>query len=366
MRLNKSNVSAICLPVFKIVAIFLILFSVFSYVVSLILGPILFYGTTDGLTTAAREIRDIPLSIFMVIPIQIPFRTNMGTLFGGIWLVFVLCIIAACYSRKGFMKSVKNLLTAPILSAKTNFLILMPLVATSLLSASLLIQKFQETQGVQTGSLTFPPQTSQYVILINLALAPINEELAFRITSIGFPLGLFLLYHYRSGSGISGIGNRLKFLVTVMLSPERAKAALGYKNVTELGLVRGISILEWILILVTSVAFGLAHFLLGGGWEAGKVSTALLAGLVFGIMFVAYGAYAAILLHWFFDYYFTIVNLAESTYGGIFRAFSTLVDVTNIIGGPIVLVILLLLWAVKCADYLSKRAVGLSQHSDTI
>jgi hypothetical protein len=150
-----------------------------------------------------------------------------------------------------------------------------------------------------------------------------------------------------------------------MLSPERAKSELGCRTVSEHGFLHGIGPLEWILILATSVAFGLAHYLSGGGWEAGKVSTAFLAGFVFALMFVAYGAYATILLHWFFDYYFTVVNMAETTYGGLFHIFSTVVDVTNIIGGYTVLFVLLLIWAVKFGDYMSKRAVGLSKQSTT-
>lgn len=146
-----------------------------------------------------------------------------------------------------------------------------------------------------------------------------------------------------------------------MVSPEHAKAMVGYRNVAERGYLRGISLLEWILILITSIAFGLAHYLLGGGWEIGKVSTALLAGLVFGIMFVAYGAYASILLHWYFDYFFTIVSLAESTYGGFFHVFSNTIEISNVIGGQIVLVIILIVWALRTASYMSNRAVGINE-----
>ncbi len=348
-------------PIMRIAAGFLIGSSVIIYLISLALGPALFYYTSDGLKVAARGIQELPLEIFMAFPISIPIHTNMGNLFGVMWLIFILCIVAAWCSRGGFVKSFRNILNEPILSAKVNFLFIMPLVASSLLYASILIQQFQATQGVQTGNLTFPPQTSPYVILINLAYAPINEELAFRITSIGIPLAIFLLYVYRKDRKVGGVTNRLKFLLITMASPEHAKAMLGYKNVTERGYLRGISALEWILILITSIGFGLAHFLLGGGWEIGKVSTALLAGLVFGIMFVTYGAYAAILLHWYFDYFFTIVNLAETTYGGFFHLFSNTIELTNLIGGQIVLVVLLIVWAFRAASYLSNRAIGLSE-----
>lgn len=361
MPFTKSNLSIFATVVFKLLAIVLILFSVFTYAVSLLLGPILFYYTSDGLRIAGRVIREIPLSIFMAVPFSIPFPTDAGTLFGAIWLIFILCFFAAWFSRNGFVKSVKSLLKAPLLTAKTNYLLIMPLIATSLLYANVLIQRFQETQGVQTGTLTFPPATSQYIILLQLAFAPINEELAFRITSIGVPLGLFLLYRYRNDEKVTGIGNRIKLIVMTMLSPEHAKASLGYRTVSERGFTHGISLLEWLLILGTSLVFGLAHFLLGGGWEAGKVSTAFLAGLVFGVMYVGYGAYASILLHWFFDYYFTIMDLAETTYGGFLHPFSTIINLTNLVGGQIVLVILLLIWASRCGNYLSKRVVGLTE-----
>jgi len=291
----------------------------------------------------------------MAIPVNVPIHSNMGDLFAAIWMIFVLCMFAAWYSRGGLAKNVGDVLKRPMLSAKTNFLYLMPLVASALLFSSILIQQYQATQGVQTGSLNFPPQTSPYVILINLAYAPVNEELAFRITSIGIPLGLFLLYLYRANPRFTSLGNRFKFLLIAMANPNYAKQSLGYKNVIDNGFLGGISAIEWLLILVTSVAFGLAHYLLGGGWEVGKISTALLAGLVFGIMFVTYGAYAAILLHWYFDYYFTVISLADSTYGGAFHILSSLTEVTNYVGGGIVLVLLLLIWAYHLGNYLVDR-----------
>ena len=358
---NAKTAQEHATTILRIAAAFLIICSVLSYLIAMGLGPTLFYYTSDGLKIATRGIRELPLELFAVLSLPIPIHTNMGNLFGIIWLIFVLCFVAAWCSRGGFLKHLRNVLKEPVLSGKANFLFVMPLIGSSLLYASLLIQQFQATQGVQTGNLAFPPQTSPYIILINLAYAPINEELAFRITSIGVPVAIFLLYLYRKDKKLAGVTNRLKFVLITMASPEHAKSMLGYKNVSERGYLRGISALEWILILITSTAFGLAHYLLGGGWEIGKVSTALLAGLVFGVMFVAYGAYAAILLHWYFDYFFTIVSLAESTYGGFFHAFSNATDVINLIGGQTVLVVLLLIWALRAGSYLSKRAVGFEE-----
>jgi membrane protease YdiL (CAAX protease family) len=126
-------------------------------------------------------------------------------------------------------------------------------------------------------------------------------------------------------------------------------------------MIHGISVLEWALIIVSSIMFGAAHFLAGSGWDIGKVSTAALAGFVFAIMYVSYGAYADILLHWYFDYYFTVLDMASTTYGGAFNAFATVTEGVNVIAGPIVLVVFLLISALRLGDYLTWKALGTSK-----
>ncbi len=348
----------------KSVVLILVVFSFVTYLATLILGPVLFYSTSDGLKVAARSIHAIPLEVFMALPVDVPIRVTMGALFGGLVIIFCLCVAFAWKDRGGFISSLKGAVTNPISFAKTNFLFMMPMAATALLYASVIIDQFQQSEGVKTGSLSFPPQTSPYVILINLAFAPVNEEIAFRITSIGIPVGLFLIFLYRHDPKVSSAKQRFKVLLLSMLSPEQAKARLGHSNVETKGIFRGISPFEWLLILATSIAFGAAHYLLGGGWQIGKISTAFLAGFVFALMFVSYGAYAAILMHWFFDYYFTVLDLADSTYGGIFHSFANVVELTNLVAGAIIVVVILLYWAVKLADYLTLRASGMNFRSE--
>ncbi len=342
----------------KWISLLLAIFFAVSYLISLALGPVLFFSTTDGLSVAARHVHEIPVDIFMAITLPMPLGVSYGALFAGLWIAFVICIIFAGLSRGGFVRSAKEVLEKSLSLAKANFLIIMPLVGAGLLYTTVLIAQFQETQGVQTGNLNFPPATSPYVILLNLAFASVREEFAFRITTIGIPLAIFLLYAYRSDAKVSGLWNKAKLILLSMASPERSKSTLGYKNVGANGFLRGISPLEWSLILLTAVAFGLAHYLLGGGWQAGKISTAFLAGLVFGIMYVVYGAYASILLHWFFNYYFTVLDMAGSAFGGAFQGFSNLVELSNLVLGAVVLVVFLLLSAFRIGDYLSGKATG--------
>ena len=343
-------------------ALVLVVLSTISYLVSLALGPILFFSTSDGLTVAARPIHQLPIDVFTVIEIPIPvFGVSLGALFAAIWGAFVLCFILAWLSRGGFLKSIREALTKPFAMARTNFLFLMPMLATGLLYATVIIEEFQATQGVQTGNLNFPPATSPYLILLNLAFAPLSEELGFRITSIGLPLGLVLAFIvFRSNPSIAGPVNKIKLVLLAMVSPEAAKRKLGYRSVSTDGLLHGITLLEWVLILVTAFAFGSAHLLLGGGWEIGKVTTAFLAGLVFGIAYVAYGAYASILLHWFFDYYFTVLDMGGSTYGSAMTLFSNLTEGLTLGAGLVVLVVFLIWTALRISNWLTLRATGMT------
>jgi hypothetical protein len=345
----------------RVVALIFAFFSVLTYVMSLVLGPILFYSTPDGLSVAAHHLHELPVDIFMgVYTAPIPLGVSYGVLFAGMWVIFVLCFALAGLSEGGFYKSFKEVLSKPIALAKTNFLYMMPLVASGLLYATVLITQIQETQGVKTGSLNFPPKTSPYVILLNLAFAPLNEEFAFRITTIGIPLAILLLIRYRSDPKLASIKSRVGLFFLTMFSPELAKSKMGYRNVATNGLLHGISLLEWVLILLSSFVFGAAHFLLGGGWEIGKVSTAFLAGFVFAIMYVSYGAYADILLHWFFNYHFTVLDMASTAYGSTLSGLVNIAEGWSIIGGVIIVIVVVLTSAVTISDHLTKRAAGLN------
>ncbi len=103
---------------------------------------------------------------------------------------------------------------------------------------------------------------------------------------------------------------KLRILILAPLFPERAKGQVGVKTVRDYGLKQGISLGEWIALLCTSIVFGLVHYLFSGGWGVGKVTSASMAGLVLGLTYLVYGFQAPILLHWFFNYYFTAFEVA--------------------------------------------------------
>jgi len=141
------------------------------------------------------------------------------------------------------------------------------------------------------------------------------EEISFRISTIGiFLIAYLFLVGGKKLATLSG-GQALKVALLIPLYPDKAKKLLGVKTVSEFGL-KGISLGEWIMVIITSLVFGLVHYIFG--WGPGKITTATLDGFAFGLAYLFYGIQAPILLHWFFNYYWYGFSLALDVYPNSF------------------------------------------------
>ena len=157
-------------------------------------------------------------------------------------------------------------------------------------------------------------------MLYTLTYSPILEEVMFRISTLGLLVSLRVLW---SGTWT------IRLVPLSFLSPERAKAMAGLPRISEKGW-RGLHWTEWLLLAITSLVFGLAHLLAGGGWQVGKVVTATISGLALGISFLTYGAYAPILLHWFFNFYFETFVLGADLLHGAFQTIGEIVSLVTL------------------------------------
>ncbi|MGC8849373.1 MAG: CPBP family glutamic-type intramembrane protease, partial [Candidatus Bathyarchaeia archaeon] len=119
------------------------------------------------------------------------------------------------------------------------------------------------------------------------------------LTPIGTATALYLLRYGKPRNALLST-----------LWPDRGKKALGLPTIQEDGL-KGVSKPEWVAVAVSSAFFGLAHYMAGGGWDVGKVSSAALAGTALAFIYLWMGIHASILLHWFFNYYSYIWDVAK-------------------------------------------------------
>lgn len=274
-----------------------------------------------------------------------PVSVTLSLLAFACIFIFVICFAAGFRSRDGFLPSLKRLAKVGRITSSSNWLVSMPLISSGLIIVVLIVTFVLSQVGIPPGSLCDPSINkcpTQAQLFAGLAYAPIGEEIAYRIiTPLALVIPLRILL--RNISKPLSLSSLLRFLSVVglsLLSPERAKEKMGYLTVSRNGW-RGFHWLEWIFIVISSVLFGLAHVESGGGtnWGAGKVVTAAISGFVIAIVYVAYGAYAAILFHWFFDFYFEVAIVGGSTFGGLFSLLPYVFSLTALIVGALSLLV---------------------------
>src|SRR6267143_3063219 len=326
-------------------------FSVLTYILAI--------GLSIGLVTYpqfAEQLQSTRVHFFtgafFIYPILTPVPVDLLLLTDTCIIIYAACFIVAFSSKDGFLTGLQHLRQLSRVSFKSSWLVAMPLVSSALLLLVLVTSIVLSQAGVSSGQLCTPPNThlpnpcpSQAVLYASLTYAPISEEIAFRITTLGVLVSLMTIWKNRSIESESR--PRISSLIVAsFLSPESAKAKVGLPTITANGR-HGIHWSEWILLLTTSSFFGIAHVLSGGtDWGVGKAVTAAISGFALGVVYLGYGAYAAILLHWFFDFYFETFTVGADVFGGALATLPGLVSLASLIVG-IVSILVALAWLVR-------------------
>lgn len=286
-----------------------------TYVLALGTSVVLLISTSVGKDLLGSQAR-LVLGAFLVLPISTPVTFNSFGGFLGILAIYLACFAIALKTRGGFLQNLREL--ARGLNRKIpSWLVVMPLGSSALLIVVIAITEIQDLLGVPTGNLSFPPSYSLGQQFYALAYSPLVEELTFRITALGLLVALRVAWLRPQTPTLELPKRTVRLLLLSFFFPDRAKTEAGLPNIISNGW-RGIHSSEWILLMMTSAIFGLAHILTNSGWQVGKVLTAALSGFALGLAYLAYGAYASILLHWFFNFYFEVYNLSRTLLGGVF------------------------------------------------
>lgn len=302
----RPIVGLLCLLALAVTAL-----AIVTYAVSMIAGLGLFYYTSEGVELGARRLEGIPVFI-LTIGFLVPLQPSVAEVFAGLWVIYAVCFAAAWYDFGRYHRTTKRDFWRPLAFSRINYLRALPLIGAGLLFAVLVLHAVQESQGVGTGGITF---RSPIEAVFNLAYSPVQEEIAFRIIPLGFAAALMVIM---TGSKVAQ-QSFARIILLSFLSPQRAREAAGLPTIASAGWRKGVSWLEWTLAVAIAVYFGLAHYLAGGGWEFGKVTTAALSGVVLALVYFTHGAYAPILLHWFFNYYFYTIDVAAQAFPALAR-----------------------------------------------
>lgn len=222
--------------------------------------------------------------------VPLPSYVGLGDIFVTCWTIsLVLFAISAVGPARTFAGSLSAILArghddgdgAYMAQAIRWFAIL---VVTSLAIAAL-----QEQFGV---SITPPDAHNELIRFVGVTVAPILEEVGFRVILIGIPL--YLAYSHKA---------RLAHFASSLWHP--------YRNLHIYSMRRAI-----LLVVAVSILFGLAHVLTDNSWSAGKVLQAVAAGMIIGWVYVRYGLAPAILVHWatnyfLFSYAYMVADLGD-------------------------------------------------------
>jgi hypothetical protein len=296
-----------------------------SYLLSMFVGLALFF-TPAGIEFGLGS--NVPLFYFLVL-----------------WVIFVLCFVAAWKMRKSFREVVSKAFRSPFLKLFDNWLLAMPIIASTLLFIVSSIIDLQNLVNVPTGGLPVPVTDAEtFALYLDLTRAPVIEELAFRVIPLGIiVLSRLLLVQGNDGGRVKSVKQKLKLFLFSFLFPDKAKGLVGAENVETRGIVKGIGKEEWLILLFTSVIFAVAHILSGIGWQFGKVTSSFVQGFVFSLVFLAYGVQAGILLHWFFNYYFYTFELGNY-YLSLNVGFFSWIEPLTLFIGAVFSIIFIFLW----------------------
>jgi len=274
--------------------------AVFTYGLAIVIGFATVVATELGSQLLSLN-RHLPVEAFLLI-IPTPLPVNLLVLVFVCLLVFCICFIVAADEKGGFLFGLKQLSRGSRPSTVPNWLVVMPLVSSTLLIIVLVLTEIQSTAGLPTGSLN---NQSPALLFADLTYSPIAEEIGFRVTALGLALGLISIVRIflkpREATAPKMI-NPIRLLLLTMIFPDYAKGKAGLPTIATHGW-RGIHWADWLAVIGVSTIFGLDHYTSGSGWGPGKVLTAGLSGFVLALTYMAYGPYADILLHWFFNFY---------------------------------------------------------------
>ena len=197
-------------------------------------------------------------------------------------------------------------------------LIIFPIVLWGTVALSLI----QQAGGISTGSL---PTIDPLLEFVELAIAPLREEIGFRVIPIGVVALIVIAANGRIRDGILALWHPSRYLKKND-TPEQYKRHL---------------YLMYAMIAVSAVLFGLAHVLLGAGWGPGKIASAAAAGVALGALYYLYGLPSAILLHWSIDYFLSTFSFNNATLLNIGN-FVSLYTLFLAAVGSIVMIVLLI------------------------
>ena len=229
-------------------------------------------------------ILSFPIGLYTVFITDLGRYSSIRGLFIIFWFIYLVLFVKAIRGpRLPLNRIPRTALNYELKSIFNNTLSTLAVTFSALLLITTFIELLQKSVGVETGSLHEIDPSFPILLFISTTIAPIEEEIIFRVATIGIVVILLLFIR----------GNHFNPF-RVLWHPA--------KHVSELGKRADMKII-YFAIIISGALFGFAHIAFGAGWEIGKVTTSSLAGIILGLIYFFYGFPGAVLLHWSFNYF---------------------------------------------------------------
>ena len=300
----------------NLIVILLALIILTAYAVDMVVGADYALKITFSQSnfTETPFIHYLPLYLFTIplyMPIPIPITLSQLAL---TFIVVYIILLALAISRK---ENILNTIRSGVLSDNDGLSFITYMSISLLLIV--IVQSLQERYGVSTGGLHAP---NEYIRYVSALIAPLLEEIGFRLTLIGvFSILIYLVIYFRHMS--------IRGVIVSLWRP--------YDMCNEYIKSRRCMNSLYILVILSGAAFGLAHYLSGGGWEIGKVSTATIAGITLGYLYVRHGFHSAVLGHAYYNVFLLSMYYIERASSGMWVILIELIYFLTMLQGVIAL-----------------------------
>ena len=218
------------------------------------------------------------LSIFLAgIGLEAPINFELGDGFVVIWCTFLIIFTIAIFGPKNnFVSVLQSMITEGKYRIQDSYIVVAIKWFSILVIVSAGIMGVQELFGI---SVEQPEAANHLIQFFDISLAPIIEEIGFRVILIGIPL--FVLYSH---------GPSLKLLGKSLWWP--------WKNLQNVSTKKALTI-----IVLVGILFGAAHIFSDESWSNGKLAQAVASGIIIGWVYYRYGLAPALLVHWATNYF---------------------------------------------------------------
>ena len=218
------------------------------------------------------------LSLFLAgIGFEAPIEFELGDGFVIVWCTFLIIFTVAIFGPKtNFVSVLQSMMSEGKYRIQDSYIVATIKWFSILVIVSTGIIGVQELFGI---SVEQPEAPNQLIQFFDISLAPIIEEIGFRVILIGVPL--FALYTHRSS---------LKLFGKSLWWP--------WKNLRNVNTKKALTV-----IVIVGILFGAAHIFSDESWSSGKLAQAIASGIIIGWVYYRYGLAPAILIHWATNYF---------------------------------------------------------------